>query len=76
MKVKVEYDEGLLKTIETMRMDEIKDLEERLEKVTNALKDSVEIILQQKADLEIAKEIVERYESYFKNKGKNDHIYN
>ena len=76
MKVKVEYDEGLLKTIETMRMDEIKDLEERLEKVTNALKDSVEIILQQKADLEIAKEIVERYQSYFENKGKNDYIYN
>ena len=76
MKIKVEYDEELLKTIEAMRMDEIKDLEERLEKVTNALKDSVDIILQQKADLEIAKEIVERYQSYFENKGKNDYIYN
>jgi predicted class III extradiol MEMO1 family dioxygenase len=76
MKIKVEYDEQLLKTIEAIRMDEIKDLEERLEKVTNALKDSVDIILQQKADLEIAKEIVERYQNYFENKGKNDHLYN
>ena len=70
MKVIVKYDEELLKKVEAIRMEEIKDLEDQLEEVGKALKDAVEVILQQKADLEIAKEIVERYEAYFANKEK------
>jgi conjugal transfer/entry exclusion protein len=49
-------------------MDEKNDLIDEVNKLGESLQDAVKIILDQKADLEIAKEIVEKYQSYFENK--------
>jgi TRAP-type mannitol/chloroaromatic compound transport system substrate-binding protein len=49
-------------------MDEYNVLMDQYNEICQSLKDATEIILEQKANLEIAKEIVENYEAYFKKK--------